>query len=359
MQGRDVGPGRVAELDGAELEHAIGGLGQWRWRGGRLDGRLGDQQLVQALGGTGGAQQIAIDFRQRPEGAGEEAAIEDEGRDGAAGDATRRDVDRALPDDHGDGREHQGDNDEGHQRPEADPALGGAEHGFGGLSEALGLAPLLVEGLDDLHRPEHLAGQRADVGDAVLAVAGNGADPSPEQGQGHDDQGNAEQHHGGELGRQHEQYDGAGGAHDDVAQRHRDGGADDLLDDGGVDGDAAGDLGRAILLEEAGGHAQQIAVHGQPDVGDDPLADPRDEIEADGGGERHRQHQHQQIFEPAADVATAREAFVDDQLEGIGHARRRRRRDQQGDAGGEQLPRVMQRLAPHHAEAGKAALARL
>ena len=36
----------------------------------------------------------------------------------------------------------------------------------------------------------------------------------------------------------------------------------------------AGDLGRAVLLEEAGREAQQVAVHREADVGDDPLADP-------------------------------------------------------------------------------------
>ena len=111
-------------------------------------------------------------------------------------------------------------------------------------------------------------------------------------------------------------------AHDEVAQRDRDGGADDLFDDRGVDGHPAGDFGRAVLFEEAGREAQQVAVHREADVGDDPLAEPADEIEAGRGGERHDDHQHQQIFEPARDIAVCRraEAAVDDQLEGIGHA---------------------------------------
>ena len=92
-------------------------------------------------------------------------------------------------------------------------------------------------------------------------------------------------------------------AHDDVAQRDRDGGADDLFDDRGVDGQPAGDFGRAVFLEESGRQAQQIAVHREADVGDDALAEPGDEIEARRGGERHDDDQHQQIFEPARDVA--------------------------------------------------------
>ena len=137
--------------------------------------------------------------------------------------------------------------------------------------------------------------------------------------------GDADQHHRRQLGREDEQDDGAGDAHHDVAQRDRNGGADDLFDDGRVDRDAAGDLGRAVLLEEAGGEAQQVAVHGEADVGDDPLAEPADEIEAHRGGERHDQHQEQQILEPAGDIAAARKAAVDDQLEGD-RARRRSRR---------------------------------
>ena len=50
---------------------------------------------------------------------------------------------------------------------------------------------------------------------------------------------------------QHEQDHGAGDAHHRVAKRDRHGGADDLLDDGRVDRDPAGDLGRAVLLEES------------------------------------------------------------------------------------------------------------
>ena len=61
-------------------------------------------------------------------------------------------------------------------------------------------------------------------------------------------------------------------------------------------------------------------MNGKADVGDDPLAEPADEIEADRGGQRHHQHQEQQILEPAGDIAAAGEAAVDDQLEGVGHA---------------------------------------
>ena len=94
-------------------------------------------------------------------------------------------------------------------------------------------------------------------------------------------------------------------------------------------------------------------MHREADVGDRPLAEPGDEIETDRGRERHHADEQQEIFEPARDIAcgarAVREAFVDDQLERIGHARRR--------AGGELAKRARrsrygqgnaQRKAPDH-----------
>ena len=89
---------------------------------------------------------------------------------------------------------------------------------------------------------------------------------------------------------------------DDVAQRYGYRRADDLLDDGRVDRDARGDFGGPNIFEEAGSEAKQIAVHREPDVGDGPLAEPGNEVEADCGGEGHHRNQHQQIFEPTPNV---------------------------------------------------------
>ena len=71
----------------------------------------------------------------------------------------------------------------------------------------------------------------------------------------------------------------------------------------GVGGEPRGDLGRAVLLEEAGGEAQQVALHREADVGDGALAEPGDEIEADRGRERQHDDEHQQILEPAGEIA--------------------------------------------------------
>ncbi len=109
-----------------------------------------------------------------------------------------------------------------------------------------------------------------------------------------------------ELGREREQIDDRADPHDGVAQGDRDGRADHLLDDRRVGGEARGDLGRPVLLEEGGGEAEQIALHRLADVGDHPLAEPGDEIEAAGGRDRQHPDDQQQIFEPAADIAAMR-----------------------------------------------------
>src|SRR5205823_5347686 len=83
------------------------------------------------------------------------------------------------------------------------------------------------------------------------------------------------------------------------AKRDRHCGADDLLDDRGVDGDARRDLGRTVFLEETGRQAQQIAMHGETDIGDCALAEPRDVVVADGGRDRQYADEKQEIFEPA------------------------------------------------------------
>jgi hypothetical protein len=134
------------------------------------------------------------------------------------------------------------------------------------------------------------------------------------------------------------------------AQGDGDGGPDDLLDDRRVDCDPAGDLGRPVFLKEARGEPQEVAVDGKADVGDDALAEPADEIEADRCGQRHDDHQKHQILEPAGDVP-AGETLVDDQLEGIGDARCRRGGNQQGDRGAQDMAGIPAGEPPDHAEA--------
>ena len=101
-----------------------------------------------------------------------------------------------------------------------------------------------------------------------------------------------------------------------LRKRDGDGGPDDLFDDRRVDGDPRGDLGRPVLLEEAGRQPQQVAVHCKPDVGHRPLAEPGDEIIADGGRDREDGDDPQQQLEPGRDRVSVGgappKALVDD-----------------------------------------------
>ncbi len=211
------------------------------------------EQLAQTARSPRAAQQIAIDLGQRAEGAGDEPAGQHEGGDRAARHPARGDVQRTLPQHHRNRAEHQADHQRGHHRAERDAALGGGEHILDRVAEAAGLALFLPERLDDLHRAQHFGGESANIGDAILRSARETAHAAAEQDQRQQHQRYDDDHEPGELGAQHEQIGDAADQREDVAQRDRDGGADHLLDQRGIRGKPGGDLGRAILLEEAWG----------------------------------------------------------------------------------------------------------
>ena len=97
----------------------------------------------------------------------------------------------------------------------------------------------------------------------------------------------------------------------------------------------------------------------EANVGDGALAEPRDEVEARGGGERHDADEQEQIFEPAGDPRGARgaEALVDDQFEGPRHARGGGSGNDEGQSGERDPTGVVAGKAPDHAETGNAAAA--
>ena len=220
---------------------------------------------------------------------------------------------------------------------------------FDRFAEAAGFARFLAEGLDYLHRAERLGDHRADIGDPILAVAGNVAQPPADEHDRQDHDRNSEQQSGGELGRKREQIGDAANAHDDVAKRHRHCRAYHHLDDCGVGGHPRCDLGRTVLLEEAGLEAKQVPVDLAADVGDDTLAQPGDEIEA--GRRRQRQHHddQQQILEMLGDIAaTSCKPLVDDAPKAVGDSQGCGRGDQQGDYRPGDMAGITNGVAPHH-----------
>ena len=123
----------------------------------RRDVGLGVEQLVEPLRRAGGAQQVAIDFGQRAECAGEQTAVEHERGDRAAGHRARGDVDRALPNDSVIALNIRKMTMAVITARSRMRRLAVANTRFDGLGEAAGLARLLAECLDDLHRAEHFA----------------------------------------------------------------------------------------------------------------------------------------------------------------------------------------------------------
>ena len=173
---------------------------QWRlWQSGRVcwgsDTGLFLKQFGKTRRRAGAAQDVAVNFGQRPESAGGDAAVQHERGDGPSGHTARGDISGTLPDDEGDRAEHQHDDDRGHDCAEADAALGGGEDLIGGIAEPLALARFLTKRLDDLHRAENFIDHRANIGDAILAGARHAAHAAAEYGDRHDDQRQAKQHH--------------------------------------------------------------------------------------------------------------------------------------------------------------------
>lgn len=356
MERRRIGARRIAELDAAKLERADGRVGECARVRGRRDGRLGVQKLAEPLGGAGGAEQVAIYLGQGAERAGNEAAGEHEGGDGAAGDRARCHALRPVPQQRCDRAEEEADDRRGNDRAQADAALGGREIGFDRGGEAVGLARLLPERLDNLHRAHLFGGSRADVGHPILADARHFLEPPTEEYDRQDDDRNPQQYARRELRREAEQIGDAPDPHHHVAERDRDGRADDLFDDRSVRGHARGDFGRAVFLEKSGGEAEQVALHRLADVGDGAFAEPADEIEAQRSRQRQRNDDGVKQPEMRGDVAAARdEAAVDHFLELPGDCECRERRNAKRDRGDRELQRVAAGIVPHHAQTAELA----
>ena len=177
---------------------------------------------------------------------------------------------------------------------------------------------------------QSLGDGRADVRDTVLRRAAEVADPAAEEDHRPEDDRDADDQHSGKLGRQREQIDDAADAGSEVAQGDRHARADDLLEDSGVGSQPRGDFRRPVLLEEARRQRQQVLLNRDAQVGDGPLANPRNEVEAKRRCRGEHDDDHQQIVERGADglrpCTSGSEALIDHPLETVGdrqHARLR------------------------------------
>ncbi len=202
----------------------------------RDDGRLGVQELHESLGGARRAQQIAIHLAQDREGTGQNdhvkhglaqrpcAQVAPDHRLRALVQAPEQS--RRGGDDH---KRHQG-------RARRRAPYRHLKSGAGGVVEAGALACLGGVALHHRHGVEHLSGNAAGIGHAVLAGTRELADApaKPQRGRHHQDQYPQDLHHHHRAGV--DQHDQRAQAHHGVAQAHAQGRADDGLHQRGVGG---------------------------------------------------------------------------------------------------------------------------
>jgi hypothetical protein len=172
--------------------------------------------------------------------------------------------------------------------------------------EARRFAAFLRVALHHRNGVEHLGGDGAGIGHAVLAGAAELAHaPAEDHGRRHHQQQDAQhlRHHVGVGDDQH--HHGAD-AHHAVAQAHRQAGADDLLHERGVGGQARQHLAGGVGLEEGRALAHDVAVDGIAQVGGHALAQPRHRIETQRREHAQRHTDAEQRQEVAAQRHHAR-----------------------------------------------------
>ena len=280
-QRRMLRPRRIAEGDVVELHRgAAGGRRQRPRRRRRDDRRLQLQQLHQPLGRAGGAQQVAVDLGEHGDAAHQDDHVDDGLAEVAGADVAAHDRLRALieaPEQRAEGRaDDEGDQERAHLRP----PHGGAEGALGRGAETVGLAPFLQVALHHRHGVQHLGGDRARVGDPVLAGARQAAHAAAEIERRQDDQDQDRQHlrHDDRVG--DDQHRHRADAHHGVAQPHRQARADDGLHQRRVGRQARQHLAGLRRLEELGALADDVRVDGVAQVGGDALAEPAHHVEA-------------------------------------------------------------------------------
>ena len=221
-----------------------------------------------------------------------------------------------------------GADDEGdHERAQRRPSHRSAEGALGRCAEAQCLTVLLQVALHHRHRVQHLGGDRARVGDPVLAGAREPAHAPADVDGRQDDQHQDRQHlrHHHRVG--DDQHEHRADAHHRIAQAHREARADDGLHQGRVGREARQHLAGLRGLEELRALPHDVRIDGAAQVGGDPLAEPAHHVEAGGGeqaegdadaeqGDEVLAHRHHPGTRVAAD-----EALVD-------QAAQRHRKDQ-------------------------------
>ena len=252
--------------------------------GGLGDGEagVGVEEVEDAFAGGGGLLKVVVDFGELLDGAVGLLRGEREGGEGGEGDAI------AVADDEeerADG-EHDELHDGLHEGGGEEGLPDGAEVAVALMGEALGLASLAVERLDDADAGEVLLHSGDEDGDAredallvASQVAGEHVDGDDAPGDGEDEpDGLGEEVHGHRLDDDELER---GDDHEWRGEELGDGGGDGLLDDARVVGAARDELPDVVVVEEGDGLALDAGEEGDADVGDDACPDPAEAVLGD------------------------------------------------------------------------------
>ncbi len=197
--------------------------------------------------------------------------------------------------------------------------------------ERLFVRALLVIGLHRLDVLNALAHIGTDVGDLVLRAAGEQPHAAPKDHDRPNHQGDAQHDDAGELGVGDEQEDSAPDHHQQIAQRHRHGGSDHGLQQGGISRNAGLDLPAEVFLEIPRMQGHQVREHGGADIGRHPFAEPGHPVEPRKGAEglHHRHDEKPGNGEPQGFTGPGDEAHIHDDPHKLHEGKRYRRGENQ------------------------------
>ncbi len=268
-----------------------------------------------------------------PHGKGDQCGVEDEGRQFAAGNRARQDVVAADPQNDPDGGEDQKDHGCGQQAAQPRTADRGVKGVVHILRKPGAVAVLMGEGLNRADRVQAFFRIGADIGDPVLAVAGQFPDPPPDQQDRRDDDRDDQQDQRGQFRIGHRHHHNAADHDQQVAQGHGGAGPDDGLQKGRVGGQAGQDFAGLGDLEEAGVEPQDPVEDRVAQIGHHPFAKPGDQIESAIGPDGHQDGQADQEGQRIVQrrrVAVG-ESAVDQTAQPLTQRKDGARRDRQGN----------------------------
>jgi hypothetical protein len=132
----------------------------------------------------------------------------------------------------------------------------------------------MIERLDNFNVPEYFADMGPNIGQTILACAGQRAHATTDQNHRQHDQGHTSQDDQGQLGVGYKYQHQTSDKHEDVTQSDRDGRADHSLKKRRIRCDPGLDLTGGIFLKKPCMQMHKMVEHRHAYVGADTLSNP-------------------------------------------------------------------------------------